>query len=598
VQDVRVVTPCAHVAVMARGGSTMARGRARAVRTAAGVLVAAIALALPAAPALAHAAFVASLPADGAEVVGAPDDVRFVFDAPVVPVGPGVRVFDASARRIDVGPLDTGDPRVVAARLPAEVAPGVLVAVYRVASEDGHVLQGSATFTVRPPAVEDAAPVEPPSRDELDRITSEVVTEVADPRGEAAVGVIAALLRTVTYVTALLALGAGIFALVVAREEAHRELAWRPVRPAALATIVASLVALPVQALIVVGLDRVPLMTVVADLAAVPSNRAVVLRLVGATVLLVLGRGLRAAPGAAMLLASFVIDGHQFDAEPNWLLRLADTIHLATAALWVGGVVVLAMVFAARRRDPVAMPTSSAAALVTRFSAFAVVSVAATLLSGVVMAGILVGSVQAATSSLYGRVFIAKLAFVGLVMAVAAYNRRTMVPLLEERGELAPEAEDRAWARLVTTVRGEALMLAGVLIVTGLLVAQEPPVAPGSGATTVVVTVDEGLELDVTLDPARVGRVTVHVYARETDGRASERATTAVLDVYAPPTPALPEGPPEPTDRLELAGAGVGHWIASTERFDRPGTWRVEVMVGLADGSVVTADLAIDVTRR
>jgi copper transport protein len=575
-------------------------------------------------PAWAHAALVGSLPADGAVVADAPEEVRFLFDAPVVPVGTGVRVFDADARRVDLGALDAGAPDAVAARLPGGLGPGIYVAVYRVASEDGHVLQGSASFTVRGPAVV-PAPTGPVPGDpdvggeaagdaaasgsdgvtgrgtaieERERIAAEVVGAVADARGEAAVGLVAALLRTITYVTALLALGAGIFALAVARDERHRELAWRPVRPAALATIAATLVALPVQALLLVGLDRVPITTVVADLAAVPSNRAVVLRLLGALILLVLGRGLRAAPGAVLLLASFVIEGHQFDAEPVALLRLAATIHLATAALWVGGVVVLAMVFAARRRDPDAMPTRSAAGLVTRFSGFAVVSVAATLASGVVMAAVLVGSVEAVLGSLYGRVFLVKLGFVGLVMAVAAYNRRTMVPLLEERGERSPVAEDRAWARLVTTVRGEALMLAGVLVVTGALVAQEPPVAPGAGSRTVTASVEQDLEVDLTLDPARVGRVTVHLYVLERDGRPSERAERARVALFAPPTPALPDGDELPVGVIDPAPAGIGHWIASTELLDRPGPWRVEIELVLTDGARTVVPLEVRVERR
>lgn len=572
--------------------------RARTLRSVTALALAAAALGAVAAltgasPAWAHAAAVGSLPADGAEVAEPPADVRFLFDAPVVPVGPGVRVFDALAQRIDLGPRATGDATAVAARLPPTLPSGVYVAVYRVASEDGHVLEGSATFTLRPTA----AAVAPVDEDEVARATEAVTAAVRGARGEAAVGAIASLLRTITYVTALLALGAGLFALLVAREPRDRELAWRPVRPAALATIAVTLVALPVQALLLVGLDRVPLATVVADLWAVPSTRAVTVRLVGALVLVALGRGVAAGPGAALLLASFVLDGHQFDAEPNEVLRLADTIHLATAALWVGGVVVLAMVFAARHRDREGMPTASAAALVTRFSGFAVVSVAATLLSGVVMAAILVGGVSAALASLYGRVFLAKLAFVGSVLVVAAYNRRTMVPLLEERSTMTPDAEDRAWRRLVLTVRGEAVMLLGVLVVTGALVAQEPPVAPGAAAVSVVATVDAGLAVDLTLDPARVGRVTVHVHALEPDGRPSERVASARLDAWSPPTPALPDGPPAPLP-IELAQAGVGHWIASTPVFDRPGTWRVDVTLALASGREVATRASIEVARR
>lgn len=560
--------------------------RARAAVAAA--LLALAVLAGTAGAAAAHAGLVGSDPSDGEVLATAPRAVRLTFSGPVVPVGPGVRVLDARARRVDAGPLEGLGAAVVGVRLPTALPPGVYVTTYRVASEDGHTMRGAVTFTVASAGATDPSGSAGAA---TAAVTERVLAIVDARRGEAVVATVGSLLRTGTYLTALLAVGAVLFATLVARRDAHREIAWRPVRPAALATVAMTLVALPVQLVALVGLDRQPVARALAELAAVPSSRAVLLRLVAAGLLVLVGRRwVLALPAAFLVLASFVIEGHQFDVEPNEVLRLADTVHLVTGALWVGGVVVLAMVFAARARDPAAMSTRQTGDLVARYSGFAVVSVGATLFSGTVMTGILVGDPREVLTTTYGRVLVAKLAFVGLVLALAAYNRLRLVPLLRSEG--GPD-DDASWARLVTTARGEAVLLLGVLAVVGLLVVQRPPVAPsavGTVASAPLVDAAVAVTVDVVVDPAVAGRNVLDVYALERSGRPAGAVRDARVEATARGAGAAPVVP------VPLSPAGPGHWSATTDALGSAGAWRLTVVLTLVDGreASATVDLEVD----
>jgi len=171
------------------------------------------------------------------------------------------------------------------------------------------------------------------------------------------------------------------------------------------------------------------------------------------------------------------------------------------------------------------------------------------------------------------------------VLAVAAYNRRRMLPLL------APGAEDdeRAWRRLVTTVRAEAGLILGVLVITGVLVAQDPPASPAAVELRASAVVAGTTVVDLVVDPARVGRATVHVYVSAPNGLPED----GVLDLVASATP--PEG--ERSVALPLAPAGRGHWIASTEVFDVAGTWRLRLVIVRDTGASQTVVIDVPVAR-
>lgn len=101
---------------------------------------------------------------------------------------------------------------------------------------------------------------------------------------------------------------------------------------------------------------------------------------------------------------------------------IADALHLVAAGAWLGGLVPLALLLAAAGRvaDQASMQIATLAA--HRFSALGIVCVATILVTGIVNALILVGSVPALVETDYGRLLLIKIAVFLVMLAIAAVN--------------------------------------------------------------------------------------------------------------------------------------------------------------------------------
>ena len=100
---------------------------------------------------LAHAYLVRSTPARRAALITPPERVQLWFNERLEPRFSRVSVWDAQGKQVDVGDVQVGpdEPRTlsVGVSLPG---PGTYVVRYRVLSVDGHVVESSFPFTVRP----------------------------------------------------------------------------------------------------------------------------------------------------------------------------------------------------------------------------------------------------------------------------------------------------------------------------------------------------------------------------------------------------------------------------------------------------------------
>lgn len=523
-------------------------------------------------PTLAHAVLLEVEPADGAELLEAPAQVRITFDEPVeVPTG-GLRVYDTAANRVDEGVVPTRDPAIVAVGLPASLPDGGYVVTYRVVSTDSHPLAGVTSFVVGTgPAVDDT-----------------VVAEVFAGSGGATGGPAGPLLRGLGALATLLAGGAVAFSLWVARSDADRAAARRLGVRAATVGAVLGLLAIPVQGAAVTGAGLLGALEpgALSEVLRSTFGAGTAVRVVWLVALALLWRA-RAHPVAVVTAAvaavgSYALDGHQRTVEPTWLLMGADVLHVLAAAGWFGGLVLLAGALTRRgRQDP-----ADVGRLVARFSSVTLVTVGVLVLAGTAMAVVLVGSPSALLPTTYGRLLVAKVAIVAVVLVVATYNRWWLVPAVV--GDAAdPPA---AWRRLRTTVRLEAGGLAAALLVTGFLVITQPAVdaAEGGGPYQATEAVGDGYELDLVVDPNRAGRNTLHLYVLDTAGRPAEAATDLALELTY-----LPEGiGPIP---VEPFAAGPGHWVATIEDLTLPGEWEVRAVIGFGRFEEHEARLVIPV---
>lgn len=533
-------------------------------------------LATPA-PASAHAALTSASPAAGAQLDVAPEEVALEFNEEVVAGPNALRVFDGDGVRVDEGASDEEGGNRIVVGLPDDLEDGAYVVAYRVTSADAHPIAGTLTFTLGDATALDQAAV--------DAIAG---------LGSGWQGIVGSILRGLGYAGALLAAGAVAFIAVIRDRSADRRRAARVAVLASIAGIAATLLHVPFQVSAVSGYGLIEAMTdptALGDVLTSSFGQGVVLRILGLGLLAVLWR--RSAPtwslvgASAVTLASYLIDGHQRSIEPTWLLVSGDAVHLVAAASWLAS---LALLYVAMREHRAQDDPVAAAALVARFSRFALWSVVTLTIAGVAMSLPLVRSLTALTSTVYGWTLLGKLTLVAVVVVTAAYNRQRLVPAVAARTvpaggstEATPEplvttgvGSAEAWHTLRRAVRAELVVLAAVLAVTGFLVSIQPAAAAAglAGPTFVTAPLTDDLEINLVIDPSTPGRNTLHVYVLEPSGQPSDQVDELRWEFTY-----LPEqiGPIV----VEPFVAGPGHWTATIDDLRFAGPWEIRIVGGL-----------------
>jgi putative copper resistance protein D len=181
-----------------------------------------------------------------------------------------------------------------------------------------------------------------------------------------------------------------------------------------------------------------------------------------------------AVAAALALTASIAWTGHA-GSTPGELGNLhlaADALHLVAAAVWIGGLVPLALLLATVQRHRAVAWTSLAQVATQRFSKLGIASVATLLVSGIVNASILVGSLHALLGSQYGRLLMLKLLVFVVMLAFAAMNRLWLTPRL-----LISPANERRLETLRQLTRNSTIeIVLGLLIfaIVGMLGTMHP----------------------------------------------------------------------------------------------------------------------------
>lgn len=154
--------------------------------------------------------------------------------------------------------------------------------------------------------------------------------------------------------------------------------------------------------------------------------------------------------------------------EDRAFLMSLTVLHQLAAAIWVGGVVQLLMLWRLRRRD------ASVAAFwpvaVSRFSAVGIGSVAVLLTSGVVLAFVYVGSWNGLLGTGYGSLVCAKVFLLALALGFAALNFRA------GRSWVRDPRSPAVTARVPYYVESETFVLVSTLFVAASLSSMPPAV--------------------------------------------------------------------------------------------------------------------------
>ncbi|MEZ5219755.1 MAG: CopD family protein [Ilumatobacteraceae bacterium] len=165
--------------------------------------------------------------------------------------------------------------------------------------------------------------------------------------------------------------------------------------------------------------------------------------------------------GAIAVVAAHLFDGHTVVKGHRFWTGLVDVVHVVAGAVWVGGVVMLAVVLWRRHRHGRRL---QALQLALRFSVVATIALVAVAVAGLALTVIVLDSPSGLWSTQWGRTLLVKTVLVVLAAAGGAYNHRVLIPQLSA----APDDPTLA-ARFRTVVTFEAVALAAVVAATALL---------------------------------------------------------------------------------------------------------------------------------
>lgn len=581
----------------------------------------------------AHAQLESTSPSQGAVLLVPPSQVVLHFGEPVEIDFGSVRVIGPGGGRVDGGGTHhpNGDSHSVAVSLPV-LADGTYVVAWRVISADSHPVHGAFVFSVG--SASGAAKADA------------LALGIADQSGSAPVGVLYWLVRTVAFVGLLFLVGPAMLIATLWRDGGRarrvRALLWWSWSLLLAATVVG----IAVQGVYASALPLTDILrpSLFADVLHTRFGEVALLRLLLLAAFLpvlvgigdrwgsgpsrwrwvlpataVLGLGLVATPGLA---------GHAGTGGSPAAGLALDVVHVAAAAVWLGGLALLAtFVFAGFDEEDL---PADPMVVTHRVSSAAFVAVSAIVATGVFQSIRQVGSLYALVHTTYGTTLLIKIAMVTVLVAVGAVSRRIVhgstrgalraigpspattpsgggeAPIgprvdptepapssgggsavVVEEQTSAPGAPTFPRRRLRRSLAVELAIAIAVLAVTALLVndvpARQAVALPYSSSFTTL-----GVQVNTVIDPARVGPTNqVHVYVLSSLG-----APKAIpeLDVSL----SLPSSSIGPIT-VPLIISGPGHYYAAGVDFAVAGTWtiRYTVRIDAIDENVVTSEITV-----
>ena len=135
-------------------------------------------------------------------------------------------------------------------------------------------------------------------------------------------------------------------------------------------------------------------------------------------------RALLVIPCLGLLVAP-TFDGHTVSMGPRLLHALSDVVHMGSTSMWIGSVIGLAVVARTDRQQLSAVAQRTAKALMG--------TVAAVVLSGVVMTFFIIDGLSSLTDSTWGRILIVKVVTVLIAGLIGAVHHWSVVPRLASR---------------------------------------------------------------------------------------------------------------------------------------------------------------------
>jgi copper transport protein len=514
---------------------------------------------------LAHAVPTTTLPAANAVLPEAPHEIAIRFSERVEARASSLQVFDAHGTRLDDGTAAVvpGDPWLYRVPLPP-VEAGVYTVSWRVMSaDDGHVTEGAYVFGVGGTVISG-----PPEAGQVIAMT----------------GWLDALARWLGMLGTVALIGMLTISVVFWRRQLPH------VPPPSYVLPWLALLLLASSLTLFIRLQRLSsdgggwaglgilMSSTIGQITA--AKLGVVMLLVGALIgYWRVSRGRTwlwalALILTAMLLMSDALVSHSAATIARRGLALsAELVHLLGVTLWVGGLGYFATLFWwSTFREPSA--ASELAWAIPSFSVLAVGSVGLLTVSGLYLTQLHLGSLDHLLSTPYGRILLAKLCVVGLMVALGGYHQLIVHSRILARVDRSGRGMDPHSQQFRQTLRIEALLGLLALFFAAFLGTTSPPSTPPPRIDEVFRQTHAVDDAHVTIEirPLRPGPYEIRLTVTGHDGQPLSDATGALLQLQVVGSKTAPIGV---TLHRESAGVfGEGALILGIE-----GRWMGQVTV-------------------
>jgi copper transport protein len=515
-------------------------------------------------PAFAHASLVGSDPADGMVLADAPKVLKLDFNEPVSPLV--LRLIGPDGQALTPAVTAENSTLTLAAPL---LRRGSYVLSWRVISADGHPVGGAVLFAIGAPSASPA-----------------VATLDTDPAVKAAIWGV----RLLIYLGLFFGVGGAAFIGLIARTRPlpGRTEAW--IARAMAGGLAASVLSPGLQ-----GLDALaqPLsqiwrpdvwMSGLATSYSWSAAAAVVALLMGLAAMQTANRALiglfasLALAGAGLSLAA---SGHAATVEPQWLSRLAVFLHGVGVAFWVGSLIPLLAIVRAPGRGEGEL---------ARFSRVIPIPLAVLVATGGYLAWAQLDRPDALWTTAYGEILSGKLAFVLVLLSLAAVNRYLLVPRFSRRKRDAHRADTRQPGAVPPLAVSIAIESAVALAILGIVAVWRftPPPRALIAAEPASIHFHGGKAMaQIEVEPvrARGAAMSIEVLDGTFHPLAAKEVTIFLSNAAAGIEPV----------RRDAVSTGASSWRIDDLRIPIPGRWtlRVDILINDFEKETLADDVLL-----
>ena len=518
----------------------------------------------------AHAYIIKSAPAENEILTESPKKVTIQFDETIQPSFNSIEVFDSSGKQVDQknGRIDPSNPAIIESDLKEHLPDGTYRIQWRVVSSDGHPVEGVIPFQIGNGSAVDHSSLE----QEATGYTP---------------GLDLVIIRWLQYVSNACLVGILFFSLFVMNKPLVQDAVVRKIfrKRMKLSVILLSLsivLSLPLQATIESGLpwSKVLQIQVLMDLLLYTRfGETWIFMMIGLFFLIlftyllikkwykpvwicisfILGIGL-------LLVKAF--NSHAASTTNLWISIPLDFIHLLSASIWIGSLLVLVSLIPLSRN----METKPLyLELIRRFSKWGISCVLLLTLSGLIGSFSFIPNLHTLLSTNYGRMLSGKVLLLAAMIVFAAINfvkgKRN-----RERG-------------LTTSLWGELLTGLVIFILSVLLTNLPTAMAsPGPFKDTKILQPEGKVTLEVT--PNVMGKNTYVVLLQDPNGQPKKEIEQVTLTFTSLE---MDMG----TDTQIIKQANEGKYESTGMNFNMAGRWNVHVHVLMKDLETLDTDFKV-----